>query len=345
MSHEVLWDPAHSRYEHQGYQRHSPVKPSSRQSLSTTEKNTSSDTGNQSSSEDPPTEDECFLPDSVAQKLVLRTELRVSQNMAKSRFVRDHCRLYKLPRFSQHDLDIGPLIAKGGFSNVHAVTSFRGDSELAFRRPANPTPFYVVKHLNPRLALSNSKKLLSGARDLFWEAHLLSSFNHQHILKLRGWSSEGVGGFMSTGRADGFFLIFDRLEGTLFQRLSQWRRRAREDEALNLIHKRKKFPETMTLLQQRLKIARDIADAFSYLHETCNVFHLDLKPGNVGFDCDGVLKIFDFGLAVEVVPQGRNPDQVFDLNGKKGTSRYVVRFSSVMALLAWLITELSLIVI
>lgn len=331
MSQEVLWEPAHPRNEHQEYQRHSPVKPSSRRSLSTTEKNTSSDTGNLSYSDDPPTEDECYLSDAVAQKLVLRTELRVSQNMAKSRFVRDHCRLYKLPRFSQHDLEIGPLIAKGGFSNVHAIASFRGDSELAFQRPAHPTPFYVVKHLNPRLALSNSKKLLSGARDLFWEAHLLSSFNHQHILKLRGWSSEGVGGFMSTGRADGFYLIFDRLEGTLFQRLSQWRRRVREDDVLNLIHKRKKFPETMKLLQQRLKIARDIADAFSYLHETCNVFHLDLKPGNVGFDSDGVLKIFDFGLAVEVVPQGSNPDQVFDLNGKKGTSRYVNDFVNIIA--------------
>lgn len=328
MSHEVVWDPAHSKREHRDYQRHrvTPVKPTltSRHSvLSATEKNTSSDTGNLSYSDDPPSDDDCYMSDAVAQKLVLRTELRVSQNMAKSRFVRDHCRLYNLPRFSQDDLEIGPLIAKGGFSNVHSIASFRGDSELSFQRPTSPTSFYVVKHLNPRLALSNSKKLLSGARDLFWEAHLLASFNHRHILKLRGWSLEGVGGFMSTGRADGFFLIFDRLEGTLFQRLSQWRRRAREDDVLNSIHKRKKYPNTMKLLQQRLKVARDITDAFSYLHDVCNVFHLDLKPGNVGFDQDGVLKLFDFGLATEVIPQGSNPDQVFDLNGKKGTSRYM----------------------
>jgi len=324
MSQEVLWEPDHSRCEHPDYQLHSPVKPSSRQSVistSATEKNTSSETGNHSFSDEQATDDECYLSDAVAQKLVLRTELRVSENMARSQFVRDHCRLYNLPRFSQHDVEIGPLIAKGGFSNVHAIASFRGDTELAFNRPTQPTFFYVVKHLNPRLAVSNSKKLLSGARDLFWEAHLLSSFNHRHILKLRGWSSEGVGGFMSTGRADGFFLIFDRLEGTLFQRLSQWRRRAREDEMLNLIHKRKKYPATMTLLQQRLKVARDVADAFRYLHDVCNVFHLDLKPGNVGFDQNGCCKVFDFGLAVEVIPQGPDPDQVFDLNGKKGTSR------------------------
>ena len=128
---------------------------------------------------------------------------------------------------------------------------------------------------------------------------------------------------MSTGRADGFFLVFDRLEGTLFQRLSQWRRRARDDELLHAIHKRKKYPETMKLFIQRIKIARDVADAFSYLHDTCNVFHLDLKPGNVGFSADGCLKIFDFGLAVEVQPETDSPDETFDLNGKKGTSRYM----------------------
>lgn len=274
--------------------------------------------------DDPPSQDEdVYLSEALAQRLVLRTELKVSQNMAKSRFVRDHCRLYKLPRFSQDDLEIGCMIAKGGFSNVHAINSFRGDSDAAFKRPSTPHNFYVVKHLNPRLALSNSKKLLSGARDLFWEAHLLSSFNHKHILKLRGWSSEGVAGFMSTGRADGFFLIFDRLEGTLFQRLSQWRKRARDDEVLHAIHKRKKYPDTLKLFIQRVKIARDIADAFSYLHDTCNVLHLDLKPGNIGFCADGCLKVFDFGLAVEVQPETDSPDETFDLNGKKGTSRYM----------------------
>jgi serine/threonine protein kinase len=268
-------------------------------------------------------EEELYLSDAIAQRLVMRTELKVSQNMAKSRFVRDHCRLYKLPRFSSDDLEIGCMIAKGGFSNVHAVAAFRRDSDVSFRRPSQPNTLYVIKHLNPKLALSNSKKLLSGARDLFWEAHLLSSFNHKHILKLRGWSAEGVGGFVSTGRADGFFLIFDRLEGTLFQRLSQWRRRARDDELLHAIHRRKKYPETMKLFIQRIKVARDVADAFSYLHDSCNVFHLDLKPGNVGFSADGCLKIFDFGLAVEVQPETDSPDETFDLNGKKGTSRYM----------------------
>ena len=58
-------------------------------------------------------------------------------------------------------------------------------------------------------------------------------------------------------------MIFDRLEGTLFQRLSQWRKRARDDEMLHAIHKRKKYPETLKLFIQRIKIARDIADAFS----------------------------------------------------------------------------------
>lgn len=331
MSHRILCEPADHPTQISVLasppHHHTLLRADGRRSSNSIDKNTHTDC--LSYSDDPPThpEEDIYLSEAIAQRLVLRTELKVSQNMAKSRFVRDHCRLYKLPRFQQDDLEVGSMIAKGGFSNVHAINGFRGDSDAAFHHRAshngNTTNLYVIKHLNPRLALSNSKKLLSGARDLFWEAHLLSSFNHKYILKLRGWSAEGVAGFMSTGRADGFFLVFDRLEGTLFQRLSQWRKRARDDEMLHCIHKRKKYPETLKLFIQRIKIARDIADAFSYLHDTCNVLHLDLKPGNIGFCSDGTLKVFDFGLAVEVQPETDSPDETFDLNGKKGTSRYM----------------------
>ena len=42
--------------------------------------------------------------------------------------------------------------------------------------------------MNPKLAF-NPKKLVVGAKDLVMEAHFLSAFDHENIIKLRGWSA------------------------------------------------------------------------------------------------------------------------------------------------------------
>jgi len=43
---------------------------------------------------------------------------------------------------------------------------------------------------------------------------------------------------------------------------------------------------------------------------------------NVGFDASDCLKIFDFGLAVEL-PESNDPNQTYNLAGNTGTSRYM----------------------
>ena len=48
----------------------------------------------------------------------------------------------------------------------------------------------------------------------------------------------------------------------------------------------------------------------------------DIKPANIGFDIHGVLKLFDFGLAVEV-PYSDRPNQLYDLSGNTGTPRFM----------------------
>ena len=47
-----------------------------------------------------------------------------------------------------------------------------------------------------------------------------------------------------------------------------------------------------------------------------------MKPANIGFTSQNVLKIFDFGLAVEI-PYHEDPDTTFKLAGNTGTSRYM----------------------
>lgn len=256
------------------------------------------------------------LPSDVADRLVKRTEMRVSQVLSQSSFVQRNCRLYDLPRFEREDLEIGEMIAYGGFSNVHEIVSFRSESELD--EGANAKKRYIVKNLNPKLAF-NPKKLVVGAKDLVMEAHFLSSLNHENIIQLRGWSAAGVAGFSETGRADGFFLIFDKLQETLSKKISSWRDRAKETKKGSLMKSRSSM--RMQLFTERIKVAIDIADAMEYLHSK-RIIYRDLKPANVGFDNDGVVKLFDFGLAVEL-PEGSDPDSTFNLAGNTGTSRYM----------------------
>jgi serine/threonine protein kinase len=256
------------------------------------------------------------LPSDVADRLVKRTEMRVSQVLAQSAFVQRNCHLYDLPRLEREDLDIGEMIAYGGFSNVHEIVSFKVPTPLA--EGPNNEKKYIIKNLNPKLAF-NPKKLVVGAKDLVMEAHFLSSLNHEHIIELRAWSAAGVAGFSETGRADGFFLIFDRLSETLSKRISSWRERAKETKKGSLMKSRSSM--RMQLFTERVKVSIEIADAIEYLHSK-RIIYRDLKPANVGFDQNGVLKLFDFGLAVEL-PEGSDPDSTFNLAGNTGTSRYM----------------------
>ena len=255
------------------------------------------------------------LSPDLAERLVKRTEMRVAQVVASSSYVQRYCGLYQLPRFDREDFELGELIAFGGFSNVYEITKFNVDSELT-EEPENEQKTYVIKHLNPKLAF-NPKKLVVGAKDLVMEAHFLSALDHQNIIRLRGWSAAGIAGFSAAGRADGFFLILERLDLTLAKRISYWREEAKQKKSLI----KGRNSQKNQLFVDRLQTAVDVAAAVLYLHERRILFR-DLKPANVGFDKQGVLKVFDFGLAVEI-PFHADPDTTFKLAGNTGTSRYM----------------------
>lgn len=91
-------------------------------------------------------------------------------------------------------------------------------------------------------------------------------------------------------------------------------------------------------LLETFRLAHDLAKALSYLHnqwdEHVHIIHRDIKPDNIGWTADGVLKLFDFGLCAAVRARRDNTEQ-YKLTGNTGTLRYMVGLEFLASQLFW----------
>ena len=217
----------------------------------------------------------------------------------------------------------------------------------SFRRDPN---VLALKCLRPAVR-AQPRKFVIGAEDLAHETALLACLDHPNIITLYGRaegcfstafqmrpksgddydsSQEGEGKKVSN---EGYFIILDRLMATLTGRIDEWMEECQLINGARVISadlSPKKEPVNMPSetnlrehLYKRLKVAYCIADALEYLHSRHVVFR-DLKPANVGFDCNDCVKMFDFGFATSIAPllnqeyQGYGP-----LTETCGTRRYM----------------------
>ena len=163
----------------------------------------------------------------------------------------------------------------------------------------------AMKCLRPQ-ARSNFDHFLVGVEDLIHETAILSTLDHPNIIKLWG----RAGDVSSFKLSDGYFILLDKLQDTLQDRIDWW--------AKDYPNARKNAPSL-----NQIKVACDISDALSYLHMS-NIVFRDLKPANVGFDASGQLKLFDFGFAAKIAPEGDNKsNDPHLLNEICGTLRYM----------------------
>ena len=262
------------------------------------------------------------IPLEVASQAVPLAEDRLSQILSKSRYINRHNRIHDVPCFSPNDFQVDgdhSFIGRGGFANVHKLERWNCNSDLT--EDENQGKVYAVKSLRAECARS-AEVLAMAAADLMFEACILSAIQHPHIIHLRGISTKGIPS-LRKGRVDGLFLILDYLDCTLYQRLKDWRdtedepRRERDSEP-EASNSSTSYNCSCSLIE-RLQVTASLASALEYLHAK-DIIYRDLKPSNVGFDAQGCLKLFDFGLAVEI-PSSSDPNRVFNLAGKKGTAR------------------------
>ena len=132
-------------------------------------------------------QDRIQWPADMARRVTDAIRFQVQQMLDQSRLVRKSLgiRLMKPSDFVHCQ-----VLGKGAFSQVSAVLV--GDQTFA------------CKHLKPEL-MQHPEQFRTAAAELAYEAHILSSMDHPHILKIRGWAENGIASF-DAGRHDSFFL-------------------------------------------------------------------------------------------------------------------------------------------
>lgn len=120
----------------------------------------------------------------------------------------------------------------------------------------------ALKVLYPHLALRDEHKVRFQR-----EAEVVANLNHRNIVRIHDYSGS---------ESEENFIVAEYVEGTTLKRFTA--------------------ENPLVLPEVGAMMAHEIAGALEHAHRN-HVIHRDVKPENVMFDSQGVLKLMDFGIA------------------------------------------------
>jgi hypothetical protein len=213
----------------------------------------------------------------------------------------------EIGEIAHHQIVLGRMLGHGSFSSVFAIKRIRSLNTRKYDAES-----LVVKVLRPRLSLKPSL-FAACAADIVMEGMLLSTLSHKNIISIQATSPMGICSF-ANGRHDAYFLVMEKLEETLEDRIQRWQTQTRK----SLFHHKQKNHD---MLQEQVQVLTQLSHAIQHLHSK-RILYRDAKPANIGFDKEGVLKIFDFDVA-KILPDSNDPNELFKLTKRTGSPRYM----------------------
>lgn len=234
-----------------------------------------------------------------------------------------------LPQLSHQDIEMQGLLGEGGFSSVFQVKILKNQNG---GEEVEEGPPLALKQLRIHKRGRDEEDWMLAVYDLCNETSLLARLApHENIVDIRGVCGVSVSSAYKN-HANGYFFVMEKLESTLYNRLSGWRQEIKQSTG-RLSRLRRHHSSTsmsqngptsavttgtttaphnnnsggLRLLSspavyERLNdVAIGIARAMSHLHSIdFQIAMRDLKPQNIGFDAIGTVKLFDFGMARQV---------------------------------------------
>jgi serine/threonine protein kinase len=253
-----------------------------------------------------------------------RRRKSISHDVSRMRYIRDDT----IELHHEHD-DDSPLLSQQEEASSHYFSFLEWRDSQAGEEGGNmkkekkmrssnldlANESYVIKKISQSIVDNDFNKFIQAAKDLATETNFLIVLGqHPHILNIR---AVGQGDFFSPD----FFLVLDRLHDTLYDKIEKsWKTQLYDLENSFFVYDR--AAKIKTLWNERMGVMKDLAGALSYMHDM-RIIYRDIKPDNVGFDGQGIVKLFDFGLAREIYDEEDTENGTYKLTYNTGSLRYM----------------------